>query len=120
MNMFLMFMWSFVILVKVFSKNDTLNSGLDSCRHPGNEVVQVLRSQGATDQGTRGPENQQTGGPGDRRTKRATPKQALEIVRNCRKSPRVSQTARGFGAICKTASKIRTQKLLAFVFAIAR
>ena len=30
-----MFMWSFVILVK----NDTLNSGLDSCRHPGNEVV---------------------------------------------------------------------------------
>ena len=34
-----MFMWSFVILVKVFSKNDTLSSGLDSCRHPGNEVV---------------------------------------------------------------------------------
>ena len=34
-----MFMWSFVILVKVFSKNDMLNSGLDSCRHPGNEVV---------------------------------------------------------------------------------
>ena len=34
-----MFMWSFVILVKVFSKNDTLNAGLDSCRHPGNEVV---------------------------------------------------------------------------------
>ena len=27
-----MFMRSFVILVKVFSKNDTLNSGLDSCR----------------------------------------------------------------------------------------
>ena len=34
-----MLMWSFVILVKVFSKNDTLNSGLDSCRHPGSEVV---------------------------------------------------------------------------------
>ena len=32
----------------------------------------------------------------------------------------MSQTARGFGAICKTASKIRTQKLLAFVFAIAK
>ena len=34
-----MFMWSSVILVKVFRKNDTLNSGLDSCRHPGSEVV---------------------------------------------------------------------------------
>ena len=34
-----MFMWSFVILIKVFSKNDTLSSGLDSCRHPGNAVV---------------------------------------------------------------------------------
>ena len=49
MNRFLIFMWSFVILVKVFSKNDTLNSGLDSCSHPGNEVVEVLRSQGSTE-----------------------------------------------------------------------
>ena len=32
----------------------------------------------------------------------------------------MSQTARGFGAICKTSSKIRTQKLLAFVVAIAK
>ena len=39
MNRFLIFMWSFVILVKVFSKNDTFNSGLDSCSHPGNEDV---------------------------------------------------------------------------------
>ena len=39
MNRFLTFMWSFVILVKVFSKNDMLNLGLDSCSHPGNEVV---------------------------------------------------------------------------------
>ena len=39
MNRSLIFMWSFVILVKVFSKNDTLNSVLDSCSDPGNEVV---------------------------------------------------------------------------------
>ena len=48
-NRFLMFMLSFVISAQVFSKNDTLNSGLDSCSHPGNEIVQVLRSQGATE-----------------------------------------------------------------------
>ena len=34
-----MFMLSFVISAKVFSKNDTLNSGIDSCSHPGNEIV---------------------------------------------------------------------------------
>ena len=34
-----MFMRFFVFLVKVFSKNGTLNSGLDSCSDPGNEVV---------------------------------------------------------------------------------
>ena len=39
MNRFLISMWSLVILVKVFSKNDTLNSGFESCSHPGNEVV---------------------------------------------------------------------------------
>ena len=39
MNRFHIFLWSFVILVKVFSKNDTLNSGLDACSYPGNEVV---------------------------------------------------------------------------------
>ena len=39
MNRFLIFMLSFVSLVKVFSKHDTLNSGVDSRNHPGNEVV---------------------------------------------------------------------------------
>ena len=77
-------------------------------------------TRGPEDQRTSKPEDQGTGDPGTGGPKGATPKQALEIVRNCRKSPRVSQTARGFGAICKTASKIRTQKLLAFVFAIAK
>ena len=39
MNRFLVFVWSFVILVKALSQNDTLNSGLDPCSDPGNEVV---------------------------------------------------------------------------------
>ena len=89
MNRFLTFMWSFVILVKVFSKNDTLNSGLGSCSHPAEaekpRATKPLkpRSQEATeaekprshrsreakkplkpgDQRTRGP------GPGDQSTR---------------------------------------------------
>ena len=45
MNRSLKFMWSFV--VKVFSKNDTLNSALDSCSDPSPEKPRSHRSREA-------------------------------------------------------------------------